>query len=136
MPAFMHKLNKGYSRYFNIKYERKGTLFEGPYKAVRVEREAHFNHLPYYIHLNPLDLKYPTWRDRKLKDYKLAFAFLNTYRWSSHLDYLGKKNFPSVTQREFIQEYLGKGKEYEKEIQKWLKSIQTAASVRNSTLNE
>ena len=34
IPKFMKKLNMGYSRYFNERYERKGTLFEGRYKSL------------------------------------------------------------------------------------------------------
>ena len=69
IPRFMHKLNKGYSRYFNIKNKRKGTLFEGRYKSILINKESHFYNLPFYIHLNPLDIEFPEWRDRKLKDY-------------------------------------------------------------------
>jgi len=36
IPKFMKKLNMGYSRYFNERYERKGTLFEGKYKSILV----------------------------------------------------------------------------------------------------
>jgi len=98
---FMHKLGTGYTMYFNQKYERAGSLFQGTYKAVLVNQEAHFIHLPYYIHLNPLDLKFPEWRDREIKNYKQAMKFLENYRWSSFLDYIGKKNFPSVTRENF-----------------------------------
>lgn len=107
----MHKLG-GYSMYFNQKYERTGTLFEGRFKAVRVEREAHFVHLPFYIHANPLDLKFPEWRQRKIRDYAAAMRFLESYRWSSFPDYIGKKNFPSVTEREFLSGFLGGPKAY------------------------
>jgi len=98
---FMHKLGTGYTMYFNQKYERAGSLFQGTYKAVLVNQEAHFIHLPYYIHFNPLDLKFPEWRDREIKNYKQAMKFLENYRWSSFLDYIGKKNFPSVTRENF-----------------------------------
>jgi putative transposase len=90
---FMKKLGCGYARYFNEKYQRTGVLFERRYKRILITKEAHFIHLPYYIHCNPLDLKYPEWRKRELKDLKGTIDFLNSYRWSSHLDYCGKDNF-------------------------------------------
>ena len=120
MSRFMHKLNLGYSRYFNERHERKGTLFEGRYKQILISSESHFIHLPYYIHLNCLDLVYPEWRRRELKDFKKALMFLNKYRWSSHLDYLGIKNFPSVTQREFLMEFFGNAEKYQQSIEGWL----------------
>jgi len=121
---FMRKLDIGYAKYFNQKYKRKGTLFESRYKSILIKHEPHFYHLPYYIHLNPLDLKFPEWRERKLKNYREAVKFLEGYRWSSHLDYLGKKNFPSVTNRQFLLEVFEGEKEYEKSIKQWLKDLE------------
>ena len=66
VSKFMKKLNMGYAKYFNAKYERSGALFQGRYKSVLIKDEAHFIHLPYYIHLNPLDLIAPKWREREL----------------------------------------------------------------------
>ncbi len=96
ISKFMQKLNMGYSKYFNIKYDRQGALFQGKYKSILVEEERHFDHLPHYIHLNPLDLVAPEWRDGKINNHKKALQFLENYRWSSLLDYTGKKNFPSI----------------------------------------
>jgi len=123
VSRFMKKLNMGYARYFNEKYQRTGALFEGRYKSVLIENQAHFIHLPYYIHLNPLDLVAPEWRDRKINNLGKALNFLNEYKWSSHLDYLSKKNFPSVTQRDFLLEIFGGEKGYKNSIKKWLKDL-------------
>lgn len=122
---FIQKLNAGYVRYFNEKYKRKGTLFEGRYKSIIVNDDSHFIHLPYYIHFNPLDLKFPEWRDHELKDYRKAIKFLENYRWSSHLDYLRKPNFPSVTQREYLLEFFNGSKEYGKSVKQWLRNLET-----------
>lgn len=124
IPKFMKKLNIGYAKYFNQKYKRTGTLFEGRYKSVLVKEHAHFVHLPYYIHLNPLDLAAPEWREGKLDNYKKAIGFLESYRWSSHLDYLGNKNFPSVTSREFLLKFFGGESGYRESIQNWLKDLE------------
>ena len=102
ITEFMRKLGTGYTNYFNIKYERVGSLFQGKYKASHIVDDKHLLYLPYYIHLNPLDMIMPTWRDDEITDKNKAISFLETYRWSSYLDYIGKKNFPSVTQRDFI----------------------------------
>lgn len=123
IPKFMQKVNMGYAKYFNTKYEREGALFQGKYKGVRVQRDEHFTHLPYYIHFNPLDLKFPEWRERKLRSYRDAIKFLESYRWSSHLDYLGKRNFPSVTHREFLLEVFAGTVKYRSSLYSWLKDI-------------
>lgn len=120
---FMKKINGGYAKYFNTKYKRDGALFQGKYKRILIKNEAHFIHLPYYIHFNPLDLTAPEWRERKLKDFKKAMEFLNKYRWSSHLDYSNNKNFPSIIDQEFLLDFFGGHNGYKKGIEEWLKSL-------------
>ncbi len=126
ITKFMRKLGIGYVNYFNQKYQRSGTLFQGRFKSILVKDEAHFAYLPYYIHFNPLDLKMPEWRKGEIKNYQSAIKFLESYRWSSHLDYLGKKNFPSITQREFLLKVFDGSENYKKGIKNWLKEMNSA----------
>jgi len=124
ITLFVKKLNIGYAKYFNNKYERIGTLFQGRFKSVMIEDEAHFIHLPYYINvINTLDLKYPECRSGNLSDADGAMNFLDSYRWSSHLDYCGKKNFPSVTQRDILLKFFGGTNGYQKNIKQWLNDM-------------
>jgi len=124
ITKFMKKLNMGYAKYFNEKYERSGALFQGRFKSIAVTNEPHFIYLPYYIHCNPLDLVAPEWRDHSLKNPGKAIKFLETYRWSSYLDYLGKKNFPSVTQRDFLLEFFGGTDGYRRNFEEWIKGLE------------
>jgi putative transposase len=103
----MRKLNMGYAKYFNEKYERSGVLWQGTFKKILLRRDAHFLHIPFYIHLNPLDMKFPAWRDGKVRDVENVLKFLEAYRWSSYCDYNGKKNFPSILNQELLSEVLG-----------------------------
>ncbi len=119
----MKKLNGGYVQYFNKKHERTGTLFERKYKSVLIDSQAHFIHLPYYIHLNVLDLTAPEWHQGRIENLEKAMNFLNTFYWSSHLDYTGEKNFPSVTQRDFLLEIFDEKKGYKKKIKDWLSDL-------------
>ncbi len=121
--AFMHKFGVGYAMYFNQKYQRAGTLFQGPFRAVHVTNNAHFIHLPFYIHANPLDLIFPEWRERNLKNPEAAFEFLKQYRWSSFPDYIGIKNFPSVTERSFLTNFIGTPKKFESATLRLLKEM-------------
>ena len=43
-----------YSKAFNRRYERTGTLFEGPYRTIPVTSEGYLLHLCRYIHANPV----------------------------------------------------------------------------------
>jgi REP element-mobilizing transposase RayT len=54
LPAGMHELNGRYARAFNERHERAGHLFQGRYKALRVQREAHLFATIRYIVRNPV----------------------------------------------------------------------------------
>lgn len=122
ITKFMRKLGTGYTNYFNQKYERVGHLFQGKFKAKLIKQRAHFIYLPFYIHLNPLDLIAPEWRKGKLKNFREAVRFIKTYRWSSYHDYVGKKNFPSITQRNLILNFFHGPEYFQKESINWLKN--------------
>lgn len=124
IALFMKKLNGGYTKYFNEKYApRSGALWQGGYKSVHINTDQHFLYIPYYIHFNPLDLATPEWRERAIKNPKKALDFLATYRWSSHLDYMGIRNFPSVTDRAFFLESLGSEMDYARSVAIMLKNF-------------
>lgn len=123
ISKFMKKVNMGYAKYFNIKNERKGTLFESRYKSILIENENHFMYLPHYIHLNPLDLHMPEWREGKLRSFTGAIKFLENYRWSSFPDYIGHKNFSSVTDRRFLLDVFGSVNKYRSRIEEFLKDL-------------
>jgi len=113
VSLFMKKLNMGYTKYFNERYTRSGALWQGKYRKVLITNNAHFLYIPFYIHLNPLDYVMPEWREGRVNNVRAALKHLSTYRWSSHLDYLGIKNFPSITHRNELQENLGIKQNYE-----------------------
>jgi len=113
ISKFMQKLGTGYTNYFNKKYERVGGLFQGGFKARLVKEDAHLLHLPFYIHTNPIDILNYGSRTSIMDG-------LEKYRWSSFRDYIGKENFPSVTNRKFYLEFFGGEKKYLKYTKKWL----------------
>lgn len=63
--TFLSKLTNSYTKYFNTKRKRIGPLFQGSFKAVRIENDEQLLHISRYIHLNPL-IDYLT---RDLKNY-------------------------------------------------------------------
>ena len=50
----MHSLNARYSQHFNKRHERAGHVFEGRFKAIVVQKQAHLLELHRYIVLNPV----------------------------------------------------------------------------------
>lgn len=49
---FMQKLGTGYTNYFNNKYKRSGSLFQGSYKAAWIDSNEYLLHLSAYVNLN------------------------------------------------------------------------------------
>lgn len=79
ISKFLSNLTNSYTRYFNTRYRREGVLFQGKFKAVRIESDEQLWHLSRYIHLNP----YSSYAVKTLKD-------LINYRYSSLPEYLGR----------------------------------------------
>ena len=55
---FMGQIENGYSHFFNIKYKRKGPLWQSRFRCVRVTTNEQLLHVSRYIHLNPATSKY------------------------------------------------------------------------------
>lgn len=121
ITKFMRKLGVGYSMFFNIKYQRKGALFGGLFKSKLVGNDDNYlRQLFAYIHLNPLEIEFPEWKDSLNKSSFDMKNFLESYKYSSYQDYVGedriensildKDNFPDYFHskqsfREFVENY-------------------------------
>lgn len=80
-----------YTRYFNLKNKRIGPLFQGVFKAVRIETGEQLIHVSRYIHLNP----YSSLMIKTLGE-------VEDYPWSSLREYF----YPSENQISFPKEIL------------------------------
>lgn len=115
----MRKLG-GYSYYFNKKYRRGGTLFQSRYKATIIKNESYLKTAFVYIHTNPAEIIEPGWKKWRVRDSRRTIEFLeNEYRWSSYWDYIGKQNFPQITNRDFFSGLLGK-EQIREEVGSWI----------------
>ena len=52
IEKFMQRLGNGYTKFFNNKYLRSGSLFQGRYKSVHIDSNEYLLHLNVYINLN------------------------------------------------------------------------------------
>jgi len=123
LTKFIRRINIGYAKYFNEKYNRVGTFFQGRTKKVLISSDRHFLYILHYIHLNPLDYiqqsKY--WREQKIKDFQNALSHLEKYKWSSYRDYIGTRNFPSILFTDLFDDVF---QNYRNEISSYLKSAE------------
>lgn len=113
IKKFIQKLTNSFAHYFSVKYQSKGHIFEGNFKAVRVEDEEQLIHLSRYIHLNPVS-SYLTERPED-------------YLYSSYRVYLGDERSeiidPSLVLNNFsspkeYEEFVLARKDYQRELEK------------------
>ena len=125
ISLFLKKLNGGYAKYFNERYSRVGALFQGRTKRKHVDSDSYLLHILNYIHFNPLDILENThdWRSRKIIDSNTAQNHLLQYKWSSYLDYIGQRNFPSILTTSFFQEVFNN--DYKDQVNSYLRDIDT-----------
>ncbi|MEX0919431.1 MAG: transposase [Parcubacteria group bacterium] len=90
VTKFMSKLLTAYSAYFNKKYNRTGALFESTFKSEHLNTDEYLKYIFSYIHLNPLKIMSPNWRESNLERLQVE-RFLESYKESSYLDYSSKE---------------------------------------------
>jgi putative transposase len=73
-------LQNSYTRFFNIRNKRDGSLFLDQFKAVRIETNEQLLHVNRYIHLNPFT-------GRIVKEIEQVFR----YPWSSLMQYVDNR---------------------------------------------
>lgn len=121
ITKFMKKLGTGYAMFFNIKYQRAGALFGGLFKSKLIGVDDNYmRQLFGYIHINPLEIKFPDWENQIKKPSVEMKKFLESYRYSSYIDYLGRdrvekkiitpESFPdyfesTLSFRDFVEDY-------------------------------
>jgi putative transposase len=120
ISAFMHRIGTGYTGYFNKKHGRVGSLFQGTFKANKVNKDIYLQYLLIYLNVvNPGELVEPKLKERGVKNIDLIMKFAAGYPWSTHQEYLKKRNsiivdkgllgdfFPTrIKYREFAKEIL------------------------------
>ena len=109
----MHYFNSSYSSYFKNRYKLAGSVFQGRYKAVSVDKDSYFLTLTAYIHLNPVRAK--------------MVEHPEDYEWSSYQYYIGKKdaphflftnelkdNFNKYEYKNFIEDIMNSGRVFDR----------------------
>ena len=119
---FMHRVLTAYSKYFNAKYHRTGSLFEGKFKSVHIKKDPQAKYLFSYIHLNPIRLIDSKWKELGIKNKKVALKFLNSYKWNSYLDYLEiiRPENKILNKIDFL-DYFDSKDSFQEEIFEWIK---------------
>jgi len=121
ITTFMKKVMTAYVMYYNKKYKKTGSLFEGKFKAEHVTSDRYLKYLFAYIHLNPVKLIDAQWKRIGLRNLLKTKKYLNEYPYSSFICYLGVKRIQNkiITRRDFPSYFLTK-QDIWKEMAEWL----------------
>lgn len=119
ISKFMQKVGTGYANYFNKKYSRQGHLFN-KFRAVHISNDNQLKNAFVYVHTNLISLIEPGWKEKGIKNPDKVKKFLENNKRHSYSDYLGKNNFPSVTEREFLLEAMGGLDGCRKYVDNWI----------------
>lgn len=123
ISKFMMRLLTAYSMYFNIKYQRSGPLFIHPFRSQHISDEPHYLWIFSYIHMNPIGIiKKDFEAEHTIGNRAQAENFLNTYQYSSFLDYQ-KSGRPQskILDLSLVPDYVQHASLVTKKYEKWLK---------------
>lgn len=135
VSKFMQKVCTSYSKYFNKKYKRTGSLFETNFKSSYIDSDKYAKYIFSYIHLNPVKLIDPNWKENGIKNIDKTIQFLKSYEWSSYLDFCGKNRMQnSIISKKDFPEYFINSKTFEEEILDWLSFGQDYDFAQSPTL--
>ncbi len=105
IAKFMQKLGTSYTMYFNIKYDRSGSLFQGPFQAKHIDTNEYLLWLSGYVNGNA-------------EIHKIAKA--ENYKWCSYQDCLGKRDGTLCNKEIILSQFknLDEYREYVKMVMK------------------
>jgi len=122
ISTFMHKVGTAYTMYFNGCRERTGALFQGTYKAEHANNDEYLKYLFSYIHLNPVKIIEPNWKEKGIADEQKTKRYLVSYPYSSYMDYLGiKREFSKIIDWKNFPDYFPSKSTFSKYLDDWLK---------------
>lgn len=109
ISEFMKRLGGGYTWYFNNKYKRSGSLFQGVFKSVHIDNNEYLLHLSSYVNLN-----------NRVHQLGGETAKLSRSSWN---EYLSDKKNHSFCSKEIIMSQFKNINEYKVFVEDSLKEI-------------
>ena len=110
ISKYLHRILLSHSKYINIKYERRGHLFESKFNSKHVDTNGYLLTLSSYIHKNPKDL--PDWKNKE-----------NKYQWSSYQDFINQNRWNNLLSKNIIIDQFKNNKEYKNFVEENYQNI-------------
>ncbi|MFH1727520.1 MAG: transposase [Pseudomonadota bacterium] len=123
ISRYLQRIQTGYAKYFNAKYKKRGHLFQGSFRAIRVETNEQLLYLSAYIHRNPRELK--QWENKEIN-----------YPWSSYQDFAKNNRWGKLLKPDIILDQFSGINEYYKFIKTSTAKLQLKESLIQDLLIE
>ncbi len=123
ISVYMQKVSTAYAMYFNKKYKRTGSLFEGKFKSKAILEDNYFKYIFAYVHLNPIKLVQYDWKEKGIKNKDKARDFILNYKFSSFQDYVNNsRTFSKILNLEVLDGNFKNN--HIRELFNWFKNFQ------------
>jgi len=134
IAKFMQRVGGSMSARFNAKYQEKGSLFQGSYKARVVDVDADLRWLASYVMVkNTLEL-YPGGLTKALQNFDNAWRWGSAYPFSSMALYAAQKYSPIIATRDNVLREIFKDlKKFKKDSHDMLKAYAAKRSPENQS---
>ncbi|MFQ5540741.1 MAG: transposase [Candidatus Paceibacteria bacterium] len=90
ISQFMQRLGTSYTKYFNERHDRIGSLFVRPFRSRHVGTDSYLRRIVSYIHCNPAEIFEPGWKDGRVTNVRKLKEKLEEFPHASLFDYVGK----------------------------------------------
>lgn len=118
LSRFINLMFNAYVQALNRQQARNGTLFEGRFHSIWVDREEYLIQLCRYIHLNPVKAK--------------LSARPEDWRYSNYLEWIGRRSGP-LRDDIFIRSYFSTPIEYSKFVMEFEGELSVDESIKKYT---
>ena len=115
ISKYLHRILVSHSKYINIKYERRGHLFESKFNSKHIDTNDYLLILSSYIHKNSKDL--PSWKNKE-----------DEYPWSSYQDFVHNNRWGNLLKKDIITHQFKNKKEYKKFVKENYQNIDNGPS--------
>lgn len=122
IQRFLSNISNGFAKYFNIKHQRIGPLFQGAFKAVHIETDEQLLHVTRYVHLNPVAALI------------IPEHEVDTYPWSSLSEYVTKAT-NGFCDTEWVKEFFKKPAGYRSFVHDQVEYAKTLARIKYVALD-
>ncbi len=102
IKTFISNFQNSFAKYYNIRINRYGGLFQSPFKAKLVKTTEQFIHISRYVHLNPVTSSF------------IQFNQLSTIQSNSFIDYCKESPREFINTKRILTEFGGSIEKYKK----------------------